>query len=277
MRPATRWLVVLAAAASAACASKRDAAPVRDSDHERPLAADALVMVASDQPGRAAPPAPGQPEFRGLFPGVRADVKRRVVEFDARTSPLLVADPQAPRFYLETIVCLPDTREHETLLVTSIVPSHLHAALLAAGFTPGAPGRFRYEGDRFVPEHPTGDRVSVEFVYRDAGGADRAIDPREWIAHHASGALFGFSGPDENGAWVFAGSIVRAGPGGRAAYEADGVGVVIGLCCFGSETIAWSRAFSHDAAIDEPEWVARFDDIPAPGTPVRVRLRVLPE
>lgn len=277
MRPATRWLVVLAAAASAACASKRDAAPVRDSDRERPLAADALVTVASDQPGRAAPPAPAPPEFRELFPGVRADVKRRVVEFDARTSPLLVADPRAPKFYLETIVCLPDTREHETLLVTSIVPSHLHAALLAAGFTPGAPGRFRYEGDRFVPEHPTGDRVSVEFVYRDAGGADRAIDPREWIAHHASGALFGFSGPDENGAWVFAGSTVRAGPGGRAAYEADGVGVVIGLCCFGSETIAWSRAFSHDAAIDEPEWVARFDDIPAPGTPVRVRLRVLPE
>lgn len=284
MRPATRWLVVLAAAATAACASRPDAAPKDErpapdpgADRARPLDTDALVTVASDQPGRAAPPAPAPLEFRELFPGVRADVKQRVVEFDARTSPLLVADPQAPKFYLETIVCLPDTREHETLLVTSIVPSHLHAALLAAGFTPGAPGRFRFEGGRFVPEHPTGDRVSVEFVLRDAGGADRAIDPREWIGHHTSGALFGFSGPDENGAWVFAGSVMRAGPGGRAAYEADGVGVVIGLCCFGSETIAWSRAFSHDAAIDEPEWVARFDDIPAPGTPVRVRLRVLPE
>lgn len=274
---------MLAAAAPAACASNHRAARPAENREEADESAQqaarpsgAQVEIVSDQPGRAAPPAPMPLELRELFPGVRADVRQRVVEFDARTSPLLAADPRAPNFYIETLVCLPDSREHESLLVTEIKPSHLHAAMLAAGFAPGSPGLFKFENNRFVPVDPTGDRLSVEFVYEGAGGTMRAIDPREWMRHHATGALFGFDGPDEGRAWVFAGSRMRAAPDGRAVYEADGVGVVIGLCCFGSEVIAWSRAFSPDAAVDEPAWIARFDDIPAPRTPVRVRLRPLP-
>ncbi|MBX3406488.1 MAG: hypothetical protein KF869_06965 [Phycisphaeraceae bacterium] len=244
-------------------------------ENEAEPEAPAQVRIASDQPGREAPEPPPELEFHEMFPGVRADIAARVIEFDARTSPLLVADPQAPNFYIETIVCLPDTREHESLLVSEIRPSHLHAALLAAGFVPGAPGLFKFENNRFVPVDPTGDRLSVEFVFKGPDGAERAIDPREWIAHHTTGALFGFDGPDDGRGWVFAGSIIRTGPTGAGVYEADGVGVVVGLCCFGSEVIAWSRAFSHDASIDEPEWIARFADMPAPETPVRVRLRLL--
>ena len=56
-------------------------------------------------------------------------------------------------------------------------------------------------------------------------------------------------------------------------YDADGTGVVVGLCCFGSETIAWSRTFSPDASVDEPEWVADFTKTPPPGTAVRVRVQ----
>lgn len=284
MRPMARWTFVLAAGALAACAS-RDGTARKDGSRAQayeagrdgPRSTDAQMTIASDQPGRAAPPAQVPLDLREMFPGVRADVRQRAVEFDARTSPLLVADPQAPNFYIETIVCLPDTREHESLLVTKIKPSHLHAALLAAGFTPGAPGHFKFENNRFVPVDPTGDRLSVEFVFAGPDGAERAIDPREWIVHHATGAIFGFDGPDEDGAWVFAGSRMRAGPDGRSVYEADGIGVVIGLCCFGSELIAWSRAFSHDAAIDEPEWIARFVDIPPADSPVSVRLRMLPK
>ena len=132
---------MLAAGALAACASKEDAArkdasraQAGETGRDDPRSADGQVTIASDQPGRAAPPAPMPLDLREMFPGVRADVRQRAVEFDARTSPLLVADPQAPNFYIETIVCLPDTREHESLLV--VEPSHLHAALSRQALRP---------------------------------------------------------------------------------------------------------------------------------------------
>ncbi len=228
-------------------------------------------------------------QVREVFPGVRLDPDARAVEFDAEVSPMLIPDQRAPLFFLEQLVCSPDTREHESLLVTRVRPSHIHAALLLAGMTPGEPGRWRMHEDRLVPIDPTGERVELRFVFRPAtGGAAVAADPLTWIAS-ADGAstLAGDpASPDGTGehprplpGWVFAGSrivsgarsAVQSGPAPEV-YEADGAGTVIGLTSFGSELISWSRTISPDAGVDAPTWIARFDAVPPPGTPVVVRI-----
>lgn len=276
--------------------------PVAPVPPEAPVApVPPVPPVQPVQPVNAAEPS----AFKELFPGIRADLAAKVIEFDAITSPMLMDDPKAPLFFVETLVCAPDTHEHESLLVTSVTPSHLHAAMLAIGLEPGSPGLFKFEGGRFVPVDATGDRVRVEVLPADAD-AKRANafdpDPRTWLINVAdrdkpAPRRFGTDEIDAGRGWVFAGSSMRPGQDGKMAgdgkgdldalpppspppspqraqvYDADGTGIIIGLCCFGSEVIAWSRTFSHDASIDAPEWIADFSRTPPPGTKVRVRVR----
>jgi hypothetical protein len=233
------------------------------------------------------------PGLREVFPHVRVNVAERLVEFDATTSPMLVEDPQAPLLFLEVIACTPDTREHETLVVTKARPSHVHAAMLLIGLVPGEPGHWKLENDRLVPIDPTGARVAIEFEWTDPrGGAVRRAAPTDWIASGRDKSRLGddrgATGSRPRAGWVFSGSrIVKTsiGPDGaplpapRDIYEADGAGALIGLASFGGETIAWSRTFSPDAGVDEPEWIADFAPAaavhapPPPNTPVTVRIR----
>ncbi len=284
---------------AAACGFALTACHSTDNNATRPL--PPLPPVAphpSAPPARAAQPQPPTPPtppllpirpasatppiaLKELFPGIRADLSAKVVEFDAITSPMLMDDPKAPLFFVETLVCSPDTREHESLLVTDVKPSHLHAAMLAIGLVPGAPGLFKFENGQFQPVDATGDRVTVE-VHSAQGSAS---DPRTWLINVADRdnpepRRFGSDAEDASGGghgWVFAGSSMRtvADKAGamQEVYDADGTGIVVGLCCFGSEVIAWSRTFSHDASIDAPEWIADFSRTPPPGTKVRIRLR----
>lgn len=280
-----------------------DPAPPAESHLPPAVVSDAPVQ----SPVSAAEARPASPlvALRELFPGVHADVAAKVVEFDAIVSPMLMDDPKAPLFFVETLVCAPDTHEHESLLVTSVKPSHLHAAMLAIGLTPGSPGMYRYANGRFMPIDASGDPVSVEVFPRGdtaLGGAPGQTpsaeptapaaataerfdpDPRTWLISVAARdktssppRRFGTEEADAAHGWVFAGSSMRKAADKSGAmqevYDADGTGIVIGLCCFGSEVIAWSRTFSHDASIDAPEWIADFSRTPPAGTHVRVRVR----
>jgi hypothetical protein len=215
-------------------------------------------------------PAPGE-----AFPLVRIDPDRAMVEVQAVVSPMLTPDPRAPRFFLETICCGPDTREHETLFVTSAKPSHIHAALLSIGAQSGQPGGFRLRDGKPDPMDAQGDRLVLRVFVPSTG---QELDPLEWIVNAKDQSRF----PDVEAVsatrrglpppgWVFAGSrfVLRQG---RSGYEADGTGVVIGLTTFGSEVIAWSRTFSPDSSIDPPEWIADFTRTLPAGTPVVLRL-----
>lgn len=314
MNTCTRVLLVTLLIAAAGCASRPgdvakssgrvDAGEqpgVEQNQHEAqpsesPVALSHRCIVTQEEARRL------WPKFTELFPGVRADLEAKVVEFDATVSPLLLDDPEAPLFFVETIVCSPDTREHESLLVTTVTPSHLHAAMLIAGLKPGSPGRFEFVNETFNPVSATGDRVSLRVLSsappaaaaklaasRPAGSPGPLIDyynpdPSAWLINVADRGKpeprrFGSDEQDKGHGWVFAGSSMRKVPDKSAAsgvsevYDADGTGVVIGLCCFGSEVIAWSRTFSPDASINEPEWIADFTKTPPPGTPVRVRIQ----
>ncbi len=198
-----------------------------------------------------------------MFPGVRLDAEARTVEFDGEV-PIKADAGDGTVAFLEVMVCARDSKEHEALVVTDARPAHVHAALLALGLEPGAPGGWREFGDsvRGFPAH--GPAVIVEFVVDGV-----ATPAAAWVARDDG------DGHLEDQAWVFAGSrFVDRGAG--EVYDADGTGVLIGLTTFGSEVLAYPALYSHDSAIEEPVWIADPLRTPELGTPVTVRLS-LPE
>ncbi len=205
-------------------------------------------------------------QLKEAFPHVWVDVAAKVVEFEGSV-PIVVNDPEAPIVYLEVIVCIPDTKEHETLIVTPARPSHVQAALLMIGLQPGKPGSWTWDDKTLISHDPTGDRLSIEFVYTDKAGAERIATPSQWVMNELTKDRL----PDLP--FVFAGSrMIDRGFGGEK-YDADGTGLLVGLATFGSETIAWPTTFSPDSEIAEPVWIADPDAVPDVDTPVRVRLR----
>jgi hypothetical protein len=219
-----------------------------------------------------------------LFHGVRADLQSKTVEFDATITPMLVKDERAPLFFLEVLACSPNTREHETFVVSTVKPSHIHAAMLAVGLSPGEPGKWALKDGKLISTPPSGDRVSVRFVYKDKDGRTIEADPLDWLVSARDKSNFAAAeqklAKEHNTAapgWVFAGSkfVKRKGPEGqeREVYDADGSGTIIGLTTFGSEVIAWSRVISPDSNVEEPEWIAEFAKTPPAETKVTVRIR----
>ncbi len=230
------------------------------------MRAAAAVLLSSAALAWTAPvstPPPPDP-----LPHIRVDPARGRVEFDARVA-LTLGDPPRARVFLEQFVCTPDTKEHESLLVTDARPSHVHAALLAVGLTPGKPVTWTSEPGRVVPHPPEGDRVRVEFIHRDDQGKEVVRTPSDWAVSARDGV------PWPAGEFVFAGSILRDGPGG-AAYLADREGTLVGLASFGTEVIAWPVVISHEAEVQAPEWIASAESLPPLGTPVVVRLTAVP-
>lgn len=212
-------------------------------------------------------------EFVALFEHVRADVHGRLVEFDAEVSPILVKDDRAPLLYLEVLTCIPGTREHETLVVSSAKASHVHAALLAVGAKAGTPGGFEWTEKTLRPIEASGSRVDVRFVYDD-NGQEREIDPLEWVVNAGDGRGFRSFEAGRDVGFVFAGSrIVKVA--GTERYAGDLGGNIVGLTTFGDEVIGLSKTISPEAAVQAPEWVAKLDAIPPAGTAIKVRVRVL--
>lgn len=245
-------------------------------------------ITTSEHAAAASASYSGEPTLIELFPHVRMDRKSQVVEFDTELSPLLAPDPRAPYFFLESIACIPDTREHESLIISKARPSHIHAAMLAIGLQPGTPGGWKLIDNRLIPIDATGDAVTISFHYTDpATNSPRTVDPLDWIVSINGDRPFrAAAAPGSR--WVFSGSRMIKAPRSRVdtqanpdvippeVYDADGSGTLIGLTTFSSETIAWSTTISPDASMQEPEWIARMDALPPASTPIRVRIRPAP-
>ncbi len=266
IRRIARFLPPLLAAAVAGCA--HDAAPrpepraePRDTLREMPrdaIRAEPLAEISPRAPAET-PAAPPESGWIVLSPGLRIDRTRSLLEFDGVVS-VDCHNPTTPDVYLELVACSPDTREHESLVVTAVPPSLIHAGLLALGFEPGRPGGVVATDAGIRREAPSGDPLSVELVAdgRSSPASSWITDVRTRREHPPGG-------------WIFTGSrIVERG--GERVYDADGTGTIIGLTTFGSETIAYSRPISPDSWVDDPLWIADAGAVPARGTPVIVRL-----
>lgn len=219
----------------------------------------------------AKPSSAASSSLREVFPGVRVDAARRVVEFDG-TVPVDAHNPKFPRVYLEVVVSTPDTRPHEALVVTTAKAAQIHAALLLAGFKPGAPGGWSRESGSLRPIAPTGDALCVWLVTRDARGTELVQSAESWVAVMPDATPLG--GRNAGEGWVFAGSRLRPAKqaGEPDQYLADAEGTIVGLTTFTTETIAWSSVFSPDSKVQEPEWIARPERVPKVNTPVTVRI-----
>ncbi|MEM7756348.1 MAG: YdjY domain-containing protein [Planctomycetota bacterium] len=218
-----------------------------------------LIGLAACAPTNRAPTF----EFTQLAPGLRIDPAARTVEYDG-TVAVDTKNPDTPDVFLELIACTPDTREHESLVVSPVQPSLIHAALLAADFEPGAPGRIAVTTKGLERQPATGDRLTLELIWTDYRGREQSAAPHEWIRLESGELLDPFT-------WVFAGSrlVERRG---TEVYDADGTGTVIGLTTFGAEVIAPTATVSPDSGTDTPMFLAENDAMPPAGTRVTVRL-----
>ena len=197
-----------------------------------------------------------------IFPNVRLDRESRTLEFEA----IVPIDARSPAGVpLESIVCTPDTREHESLLLTAVRPSHIHAALLRLGLQPGKPARFDFVDSRLVSIDPTGPGLVVSLHWVDADGAAHSAAPNDWIIDAATGEHLPTLG------WVFAGSGSERTPTGYT-YDADIDGTLIGLAAFGSETIAYAKALSPESAYASRVCIADPERVPPRGQSVTVHI-----
>lgn len=227
-----------------------------------------VVEPAAAPPVEPAPAAePAAVGFREVFPNVQLDAQARAVRFEG-VVPIDAHDVNAPWVFLEVVVCTPDTKEHEALVMTRALASHVHAALLLAGLEPGRPARWKFENNELSSLPPEGPEVRVVVSYRDADGVERAYTPQEMIVNAQNSVSFASA---SRGRWVFAGSQIVQRLG-REAYDADAAGTLVGLASFGSETVAWSEVISHEAGVEEPTWIADKRTTPRAGTPVTVTI-----
>lgn len=228
-------------------------------------AAMAALLAACAGPGSQGPsaggpaPVPARPLPAGA--GIFVDRERREVVVDAEVA--------CNRGWLEQAACRAGTREHESLLAIEVPPSTIHACLLLAGGVPGAPGSWKTGagGTSVVRVRPTGSRLEL-FVRLPSGD----VPISAWI-HDPVGARAFPAHP-----WVFAGSRMRPntpsmGPGEH--YVADRTGSIVGIVTFGDETIACDEVLSDKADVDAPQWQARTERMPEPGTRVQLVIRVV--
>lgn len=217
----------------------------------------------------AAPAAPvAEPQFIQCTPQIRVDRARSVLEV-AVVSVLEVG-------FLEQYVCSPSTREHESLFVFEGKASELHAALLLAGFKPGAPGSWREvpppEGQpndgnqQFAAVPPTGDAIRITAVLPD--GTEHPLT--HFVRASPLTPNTDARPPND---FVFAGSRFRADRRtGVERYLADGSGSIIGLVTFGDETIAAVEVVPDQISVAPPVWEAFTERMPKPGTKLMLRI-----
>lgn len=212
-----------------------------------------------EQPATTSAPGEGT-TFVSPFPGVRVRLTPPTVEVEAVRC--------LDEGWLEQIACSPGTREHESLVVVSAKPSHIHAALLMAGFNPGNPGAWIYHDDdqHIEVRPPSGDKLQIAMRYSTNGSATE--EPvRAWIRDHLGERQF----PDVP--WIFAGSRIEPNPkfmGPGEHYVADQTGSIIGLVTFGDELIGCSAVIADQVDVQPAEWEVNTDAVPPVDTKVTI-------
>jgi len=168
--------------------------------------------------------------------------------------------------YLEFFVCSGYSKAHETILTTEVLPSHVHAALLALGLTAGKPARWKEDPDsetaQFLP--PKGAELKMTLKWLDKDGKPRQADASDWLA------VRGGRGAAKPKAWVFVGSDVL--PDGR--YWADIDGELVSVSNFASAVID----VPFESSSQDEFWSFEADPkaVPPPETVVQVVLEPLP-
>ena len=167
--------------------------------------------------------------------------------------------------WLEVIACIEGSREHESIVVTSAVPSMVHAGLLLIGLEPGRPASWDRQTNSSMP--PEGSEIEVRISWIDSSSGEpieRSV--RELLFTERSVAAPNF---------VFAGSMIAPNPpslGPGEHYVADYAGTIVGLATFGDELVAAREVLSPEEAIEPRAWRVRSGILPPPGSSVTLIL-----
>jgi len=228
------------------------------------VATERSVRTADESVDKRIPEDDPSTRFVAPFKGVRIRVYPPTVEVES----VRCLDVG----YLEQIACMPGTREHEALVVVEVKASHVHAAMLMAGFEPGAPGQWIYdEADKTIEVRPPhGAKLRITMRY-ELDGKVKETQVGSWIRDHLGEATF----PDKP--WVFAGSLFAPNPefmGPGEHYVADETGSLIGLVTFGDETIGFSTVIADQTDVQPAEW--EVDDRAAPPVGTKVTIVITP-
>lgn len=163
---------------------------------------------------------------------------------------------------LEHLLCLEQTKEHESILATDAPPRLIHAGLLLSGAEVGQPVVFQPE---FRP--PSGSPILIDLKWAGEDGKAHTARARDWVKDARTGK------PLERD-WVFAGSqLVEEKNPPRSLYAADG-GDLITVANFPSAILDVPFASSADDL--SRSFVADTPQIPPRGTRVTMTLRPAP-
>lgn len=177
---------------------------------------------------------------------MRVDVKNKQVWVECQA-----LNPQMP---LEFFCCMTGTAEHEAVLRSEVMPSHLHLGLLMLGLTPGEPVRFSKAADKWLPPH--GPPLQISCEWQDKAG--------KTIHVPAYRMMRGVKSKKEMPAmtWIFAGSRVME----DKRYAADTTGYIVSVVNFDLTVIDIPELAS--SANETLEWEYNAALVPTKGTKI---------
>jgi len=181
----------------------------------------------------------------GHFPFLEVDVRARQIRIECEA----IRCPNPLEFFL----CETGTNEHESVLRSKVRPSHLHAALLMVGLTPGQPVHFSEATQKWLAPHGPPLQLSV-ILEKD--GRPQTISAWTLMRDIKSKKTMPAT------TWIFAGSRTLDNGG----YVADSTGYLVSVVNFDSTVIDLPTLASN--ANETLEWEIDPRLVPPTGTKV---------
>ena len=220
-----------------------------------------LSTAMSSAMAQDAAPTAAQPD---PLQGLTFDLDKRTITVQCKVT--LTEGP------IEFLVCRAGTKDYESVLSTTAVPSSLHGLLLAMGLTPGKPARTIYpdgEKAQFIP--PRGPKLHLTVRWTDDQQNVHEMAAQEFLAWRQNDInAKADEHPPIPDHWVFVGSYVA--PNGM--YLADREGEMVSVSNFGSSVI--DVPFESTANNTRLAYQANSAKVPAKGTAVELIIHVTP-
>ncbi len=202
------------------------------------------------------------------LPGVKINLDEWSVDVDAE---VCLHDG-----LLELILCVDNTKEHESIFSTKARALHIHTALLLMGSKPGTPAmkKIQIKGeDQWISVEPSGDDIVLSVVLQSKDGSDKEYPINKFVSPAAvenkeqdSGEMKKF--PDK---FIFSGSHLIATVNGKKKYLCEDSGNVISVSTFGDEMLCLSEVTGHDN--NKLGWKVNPKLLPKIGDRVIIRLK----
>jgi len=174
---------------------------------ERPLnEEERLAGEAYDAQDRDAP-IKKTGEHTYTLGGITIDTEAKQIRFAA------TVNQTGQDLPLEVLLCTDYGKTHESLLQTTVSPTHLNVAFKLLDCHGGKP-----RAGVGNPEIPVGSPVEIELTWTNAEGVEATIQPEAWIWNHKKKA------PMEPTLWTYTGSMFHMG-----RFMAQSTGTIVNV------------------------------------------------